>query len=217
MPNEVKFQWNSDKGAWAGPCPRCGMAGYFPPTHTSPLGNYLIDILHCSGGHPFIAEYNRNRAAFLKVYPSEWFGDAPDWLPEEYTSVFAKLLEAQARIDFRSVIALCGILLEAHVNEQIPTEGDKKKSLFDRLEYLKKQGKIDHDQFSDATITRITRNGVLHPKEILAEPSEKDAADAINAVVSYLGRAYAYRTSRALPPGEANEISKPTPQKREEK
>jgi hypothetical protein len=141
-----------------------------------------------------------NRGLLKGVFPHEWFDDVPDWLPDDFRETFQELLFVRGQHQFRSVVAIAGLLLEAHVNEQIPTLGDKKKSLFERLQYLKVQGKIDQDQFSDATIARITRNGVLHPTDILEQVNEKDADEVMGSVIAYLERAYKYRSSRALPP-----------------
>jgi hypothetical protein len=203
MANPIPFKWHSDKGQWGGMCPRCGMGGFFPPVHSNNFSNKTIEILHCPGSHTFIVEFPLNTRSAPSVFPQEWFQDVPGWLPELFHEVFDELTFAWGNKKYRSVVAMAGLLLEAHVNEVIPTEGDKKKSLFDRLEVLKAQGRIDHDQFSNATVTRLTRKNVLHPKDIVAPVTEKEAEEAMNSVILYLEGAYKYKPSRALPSGDS--------------
>lgn len=137
--------------------------------------------------------------------PIDYSHTVPDWLPDEYKPTYKELVEAKSIGHGKSVVALCAILLEAHVNGLIRNPGEKKKSLFDRLEILKAQGTIDIDQFTNATITRITRNDVLHPSDILAEISEEEMKVIFDEITSYLERAYRFRSSRALPEPEVEE------------
>lgn len=171
------------------------------------MGALTAETLSCPGGHGIYVEYTAgDPSKKVSTYcPIDYSHTVPDWLPDEYKPTYKELVEAKSIGHGKSVVALCAILLEAHVNGLIRNPGEKKKSLFDRLEILKAQGTIDIDQFTNATITRITRNDVLHPSDILAEISEEEMKVIFDEITSYLERAYRFRSSRALPEPEVEE------------
>ncbi|MEK7530558.1 MAG: DUF4145 domain-containing protein [Patescibacteria group bacterium] len=191
--------WDGSLNQWHGDCPRCGKAGFFTSVNNATYGNTSMVVVRCPGKHLFVIEYvydNPNLA--LDSFPVERTNLIPAWLPDDYHECYVELLKNVYRNHFRSVIALSGILLEGAVNELITTVGDKGKSLFDRLEGLKNKGTIDPDQFSDATIARLTRRGVIHPKDITSAPTPEDAKEVFESVNYFLEKIYKPRASRAL-------------------
>ncbi len=200
--------WNAELGKWAGTCSRCGMGGFFDIQATKVYAGKQIDVLFCPAQHAFVVEYRENRKhEILTVYPIEVQSSVPSWLPDEYHSTYSEMLDAYSRAKYRSMIACCGLLIEAHINSIIKNPGDKKKSLFDRLEILVKQGKIDADQFSEGTIVRLTRKDVLHPQDFLKEVTQADAKEVLDSVIAYLERTFKFRIAKALPAAKKEDIS----------
>lgn len=201
--------WDNREGRWRGICPRCNHQTYFELKHRMDMGVFAAETLFCPGGHGIYLEYITNDPSkeVRTCCPIDYSHKTPDWLPDEYKPTYKELLEAKSIGHGKSVVALCAVLLEAHVNGLIRNPGEKKKSLFDRLEILKTQGTIDVDQFTNATITRITRNDVLHPADILSEISDDEMKVIFDEITSYLERAYRFRSSRALPEPQADEES----------
>ena len=197
--------WNRPEGRWAGICPRCGNKSFFESKYTlnSPGRAVTAEVLYCAGEHAIFVEYSTNDVGKQAAIccPIEHGHTIPPWLPEAYKDTYRELLDVKSRGNRRSVVALCGVLLEAHVNDLIRNPGEKKKSLFARLELLNDQGLIDKDQLSNATITRITRNEVLHPEEILVNIEEAEVQTVFEEVTNFFERSYKFRSSRALPQG----------------
>lgn len=206
-----ELQFNTQQGTWSGTCSRCGKDSYFEiKSNFTTRSGLNIETLYCPGGHVIVAEYTNgiNGTKNLKsIFPKEYVGTVPSWLPDNYKNTYTELLKAKSMSLNRSVIALCGVLLEAHVNSLIKNPGEKKLSLFKRLELLYEQKVIDRDQFSNGTITRITRNEVLHPEEILQDILETDVDSIFEEVSGFFERSYRWRSSKALPsPKEVTEI-----------
>lgn len=204
--NSNKIKWNREGGRWSGICPRCGHRTYFESKSTIDSNGGKAETIFCPGGHGLYVEYevhpSGSKQPVKTVCPVDYKKEVPDWLPEPYQDAYKELLEVKDLGLNRSVVSICSILLEAHVNEMIKNPGEKKKTLFERLAILFKQDVIDKDQFSSATITRLTRNNVLHPDDILKKPEENDANIVFEEVTNFLERIYKFRTSRALPEGE---------------
>ncbi|MEN9551643.1 MAG: hypothetical protein RI935_20 [Candidatus Parcubacteria bacterium] len=197
-----EIQFNTQQATWSGTCSRCGKDSYFEVRSSfTPRNGISIETLYCPGGHVIVAEYTNgiNGTRNLKsVFPKEYVGTIPSWLPDNYKDTYMELLKAKSASLNRSVVALCGVLLEAHVNSLIKNPGEKKLSLFKRLELLYEKNIIDKDQFSNGTITRITRNEVLHPEEILEEITESDVNSIFEEVTGFFERSFRWRSSKAL-------------------
>ncbi len=166
--------------------------------------NIEILLLWCSGQHAILAEAY---GSFADCYPVEFFGDIPHWLPTEFQSLYKEALRALATGMYSSACAICGIMLEVRVNELISEyKGDTttliknpdKKPLHQKLEFLIGKGKIDAGQFSDAIITKLARNEVLHPTD-LEIVSIDDATNALEAVTSFLEKEFKFSPAKALP------------------
>jgi hypothetical protein len=198
-----KFTWLSNRNQWKGPCPRCGVTAYFQVVASKRFSNpdVFLDLLECPEGHGFLIESENliEREFVQGVYPISAKMDVPEWLPAEYREVYEEMYFSFKSKKYRSAIALAGILLEAHVNSLIKNPGEKKKSLFDRLSILINEGKINHEQFAEATVARLSRNETLHPESLAESISENTAEEIIRAVSSCLEQYYKFRASKALP------------------
>jgi hypothetical protein len=190
------------------------MRSYFENKYTFPNPKTRIssELLYCSGGHAILVEYmsEDNDRKTLTCCPVDHSITIPHWLPEIFHSTYTELMSVRSDGNKRSVVSLCGIMLEAEVNILLKNPGEKKKSLFDRLVALKNQGLIDNDQFSSGTIARITRNEVMHPKEIMEEIEHEEVEKIFDEVMIFLERSYKFRSSKALPEGtsdSSNEVA----------
>jgi len=199
----TRLKWDQEMSRWRGVCPRCGMGGFYEVQKTNAYGGYSIDVLICSNRHHFCIEYERSdRNALSSIFPIEFVGDVPEWLPEEYRDAYTEMLKDYNDQRYRGAIAVAGIIMDADVNTLLNTKGDKGKSLFLRLQILIEKGKIDRDEFSEATVARIGRKEAIHPEDIKDAPAEENAQEIIESVKNYLERRYKYRASRALPEPE---------------
>ena len=200
----IKLEWLSSRTVWKGECPRCGMGSFYSVIWSQRFSDRtFVDVVECHGGHPFVIfskiQPDGDRGSVLHAVPVYGNTGVPDWLPPEYQKVYSEMIFCFKCQEYRSAIAMAGIMLDAHINTMMKNPGEKKKPLKERLDILIKNGRIDHDQFADATVTRLSRNEVIHPSDLTTDVTEAEAKDAINAVSSCLERFYKWRTSKALP------------------
>ncbi len=191
----------TDGNRWSGNCPRCGLHSYFAEVwqHQFREGQ-TVCVVECPGGHAFVVEHEpgfKNRVKF--VYPVISTHQVPSWLPENYREICGEMYVEFNNGNYRSSVALAGIMLDALVNAFLKSPSDAGKSLKKRLELLKNGDAIDADQFADSTVARLGRNDVMHPDDLAAPVTKEDANEVIDAVISALEGFYKFRRARALP------------------
>lgn len=199
----LNLKWVADKNVWRGECPICGFNAFYNVLWGARFSNgTLLDVVECPGGHPFSIAYTsgiNNTKNFTYACPISGKINNPSWLPDEYKEIYSEMIYNYKLENYRSAIAVAGMILDVHINTLLKNEGEKRKPLKVRLEVLHKSGRIDPDQFSDATITRLSRNEIVHPEDLSITVMEGDAKETIEAVTSCLERFYRWRSSRALP------------------
>lgn len=201
------IEWLTNKNKWKGECPLCGLNSFYVSVWEHTFGNEHVNILECTEGHPFMVSFRLvvqpDRQAKRDVeYITPVSGDTnvPSWLPDGYKGLYYEMNFDFKSKKWRSAIAIASIILDTHVNSLLKNPGERKKPLAARLEILQKFKLITPDEFSEATIGRLSRNEVLHPEKISEKPiTEEDASTTIEAVLSCLERFYKWRISKALP------------------
>ncbi len=205
----ININWNKIEGRWLGICPRCNTQTYFESKSTIGTLSKIYETLFCPGSHAFLVEYSSNDhlKKILICSPIDHDYLVPKWLPEIYHDAYKELLYVRAYGYTRSVVSVCAILLEAHVNELIKNTGEKRKTLYDKLELLKSLKAIDEHQFTNATITRLTRNEVLHPSDILNKIEPVEAEVVFEEITNFLEGTFRFKSSKALPEPKATDES----------
>lgn len=201
------FAYNSHEGRWVGMCPRCGRDSFFEQKSSIKVSNNNnhVEVLYCPGTHAIMVEciyYPNGEKTLINLFPKEFTGKIPNWLPDSYKSIYSELLKAKTLNMNRSVVSLCSILLEKYVNTFIKNPGEKKHTLYKKLEILFETGKIDKDQFSNATLTRLQRNDTLHPDEDSQDVPNNEAEEIFEEITGFFERSFKWRSSKALPPPE---------------
>jgi HEPN domain-containing protein len=201
----IKLEWLNGRNVWRGECPRCEYGGHYAPRNTDRFSDRTtVDILECSAGHPFVVMTRLHpdpaqRGEVIYAMPITGEINVPSWLPPEYSKTYAEMMFDYKSGQYASAISMASRMLEAHVNSLLKNPGESRKNLKRRLEILVEHGRIDHDQFAEATITRLNRNEVLHPGLLNEEATESDAKDTIDAVSGCLERYYRWKVTKALP------------------
>lgn len=196
------MNWVPERNSWRGECPRCGITSLLAPVWSQHFSdNTILDVLECPEGHPFVisTRYGSERRVVNFIAPISGSTNIPTWLPEEYKETYAEMIFNLKSKRYRSAIAMAGAILDVHVNSILRNPGDKRKTLAARLEILSNRGVISADEFADGTITRLGRNGSLHPEDIARQPEPSEAEEIIDAVSSCLERFYKWRRAKALP------------------
>jgi hypothetical protein len=147
----------------------------------------------------YLEHLTNHPEAILDIGPVEDYVEVPSWMPAEYHSAYQEMLDNMNRAKYRSVVGIASVILDAFIASLLPNEGDRKKPLYQKIDAAMNLGKIDRDQFSDATVARLTRNDVLHPETILEAVDAQEAQEIVDSVSGLLERAFKFRSSRALP------------------
>jgi len=179
---------------YSGVCPRCDHKSQFQTLNELSNSTTITAFLKCQCGKYFILEMGQ----LVMVAPYTAPLDVPQWIPEHLVDDYTEMKLTAKYLMFKSAIALGSIIVETIVTEKMPKQ-QKSIELGKKIEHLIAEGSIDPDQLSSSTISRLSRNKVLHPKTSILPFSPGEVNEILQEVEFFIEREYKFRSSRALP------------------